>query len=154
MQVFTRRASESDCEILRLLEVEARSDLDQFRGGSRLDDEIISNGVSWSERLGVVSTVIFVAGLNDVVMGYLLAQFGRARPGKIATIEQVFVTKDARNLGIGNALVSSTIAWAKSENLVALDGYALPGDRETKNLYERSGMVTRLLTVSTDLKNQ
>ena len=63
------------------------------------------------------------------------------------------MTKDARNLGIGDALVSTTIAWAKSGSLVALDAYALPGDRETKNLFERSGLVARLITVSTDLKN-
>jgi hypothetical protein len=29
----------------------------------------------------------------------------------------------------------------------------LPGDRETKNLFERSGLVARLITVTTDLKN-
>lgn len=153
MQVFTRRATESDCEVLQLLESEARSSLDHFRGGSRLADEINSIDVNWSQQLNDVSTVIFVAGSNDVVMGYLMARLGRAKSGSIATIEQVFVTKDARNLGIGDALVSTTIAWAKSGSLVALDGFALPGDRETKNLFERSGLVARLITVSTDLKN-
>ena len=153
MQVFTRRASESDCEVLALLESEARASLDQFRGGSRLADESSLIGVNWSQQLSKVSTVTFVAGSNDVVMGYLLARLARAKSGNIATIEQVFVTKDARNLGIGDALVSTTIAWAKSGSLVALDAYALPGDRETKNLFERSGLVARLITVSTDLKN-
>ncbi len=153
MQVFTRRASESDCKVLQLLESEARSSLDHFRGGSRLADEINSIGVNWSQQLNDVSTVILVAGSNDVVMGYLMARLGRAKSGSIATIEHVFVTKDARNLGIGDALVSMTIAWAKSGSLVALDGSALPGDRETKNLFERSGLVARLITVSTDLKN-
>lgn len=153
MQVFARKASESDCEVLELLESEARLSLDQFRGGSRLADEINVIGGNWSKQLSDVSTVVFVAGSNDVVMGYLIARLGRAKSGSIATIEQVFVTKDARNLGIGDALVSTTIAWAKSEFLVALDGYALPGDRETKNLFERSGLVARLITVSTDLNN-
>ena len=32
-----------------------------------------------------------------------------------------------------------------------LEGHALPGDRQTKNLYERAGIKARLITVSTTL---
>ena len=153
MQVFTRRASESDCEVLENLESEARANLDHFRGGIRLGDEFELVGKRWSSVITDSSTNTFVAGVDETVMGYLVAKLGQTNSGKIATIEQVFVTKDARNIGIGDALVSATIAWAKAESLVALDGFALPGDRETKNLFERSGLVARLITVTTDLKN-
>jgi len=80
-------------------------------------------------------------------MGYLCARKSK----KIATIEQVFVTRDARNLGIGDALISATLKWAKDNKLDSLDALALPGDRETKNLYERSGLVARLITVTKKL---
>ena len=153
MQVFTRRASESDCEVLELLEREARTSIDNFRGGTRLADEIELVGTNLSDSLSDGSVKIFVAGTNEVVMGYLVARLGEAKSGAMATIEQVFVTKDVRNLGIGDALVTAVIAWARTESLVALDGFALPGDRETKNLYERSGLVARLITVTTDLKD-
>lgn len=153
MQVFTRRASESDCEVLENLESEARANLDHFRGGIRLGDEFELFGKRWASVIADSSTNTFVAGVDETVMGYLVAKLGQAKSGKIATIEQVFVTKDARNIGIGDALVSATIAWARAESLVALDGFALPGDRETKNLFERSGLVARLITVTTDLKN-
>ena len=153
MQVFTRRASESDCEVLEVLESEARANLDHFRGGIRLGDEFELVGKQWASVIADSSTNTFVAGVDETVMGYLVAKLGQTNSGKIATIEQVFVTKDARNIGIGDALVSATIAWAKAESLVALDGFALPGDRETKNLFERSGLVARLITVTTDLKN-
>ena len=153
MQVFTRRASESDCEVLENLESEARANLDHFRGGIRLGDEFELVGKRWARVIADSSTNTFVAGVDETVMGYLVAKLGQAKSGKIATIEQVFVTKDARNIGIGDALVSATIAWARAESLVALDGFALPGDRETKNLFERSGLVARLITVTTDLKN-
>ncbi|MFM8522437.1 MAG: GNAT family N-acetyltransferase [Acidimicrobiaceae bacterium] len=95
----------------------------------------------------------FVAGVDKAVMGYLVAKLSQTKSGKIATIEQVFVTKDARNVGIGDALVSAAIAWAKAESRVALDGFWLAGDRETKNLLERSGLVGGFITVTTDLKN-
>ncbi len=32
-----------------------------------------------------------------------------------------------------------------------LEGEALPGDRDTKNLYERAGIKARLITVSIEL---
>ena len=153
MQVFIRRATESDCEVLEDLESEARANLDHFSSGIRLRDEFELVGKRWASVIADNSTNTFVAGVDETVMGYLVAKLGQTNSGKIATIEQVFVTKDARNIGIGDALVSATIAWAKAESLVALDGFALPGDRETKNLFERSGLVARLITVTTDLKN-
>jgi GNAT superfamily N-acetyltransferase len=110
-------------------------------------------GQKWARVVADKLIATFVAGVDETVMGYLVARLGQAKIGKIATIEQVFVTKDARNIGIGDALVSATITWAKAESLSALDGLALPGDRETKNLFERSGLVARLITVTTDLKN-
>jgi GNAT superfamily N-acetyltransferase len=114
VQVFTRRASESDCEVLENLESEARANLDHFRGGIRLGDEFELVGKRWASVIADSSTNTFVAGVDETVMGYLVAKLGQTNSGKIATIEQVFVTKDARNIGIGDALVSATIAWAKS----------------------------------------
>ncbi len=153
MQIFTRKGSATDSEVLQALELEARSSLDTFRGGSRMGDEQALVGEGWSREVSNSEVVVFVGGVDKVVMGYLLARRGAVKTGAIATIEQVFVTKDARNFGIGDALITSSIEWAKGESLVALDGVALPGDRETKNLYERSGLVARLITVTTDLQN-
>ena len=153
MQIFTRKGSATDSEVLQALELEARSSLDTFRGGSRMGDEQALVGEGWSREMNNPEVVVFVGGVDKVVMGYLLARRGAVKSGAIATIEQVFVTKDARNFGIGDTLITSSIEWAKGESLVALDGVALLGDREIKNLYERSGLVARLITVTTDLQN-
>ncbi len=153
MQVFVRRGSELDSEILELLESEGRSSMDEFRGGSRLAKEIVAVAPNWLAALNNNSVGIFVAGIDQTVMGYLLARLSTTVIGETATIEQVFVTKDARNLGVGDALISATVDWAKGLKIVALDALALPGDRETKNLYERAGLVARLITVTTDLRD-
>jgi hypothetical protein len=34
---------------------------------------------------------------------------------------------------------------------VRIDALALPGDRDTKNLYERNGIVARLITAAREL---
>lgn len=153
MQVFCRKAIESDCEFLKLLEQEARANLDHFRGGSRLAEEVRVVGDNWPKQILEASTVVLVAGVDSVVMGFIIARRGVSDSRKFSTIEQVFVTHDARNIGIGDALVAAIIAWARSEAMVALDALALPGDRETKNLFERSGLVARLIVATTDLSN-
>ncbi len=64
----------------------------------------------------------------------------------IVRIDQVWVTPEARELGFGDALLATAIAGAKQNGAVAVEGQALPGDRHTKNLYERAGIVARLIT--------
>ena len=78
MQVFTRRASESDCVDLEQLETEARETLDHFRGGVRHGDDFESIGKQWAKVLPDRSIVTFVAGVDEVVMGYLIAKQGQA----------------------------------------------------------------------------
>ena len=118
MQIFTRKGSATDSEVLQALELEARSSLDTFRGGNRMGDDLALVGEGWSREVGNSEVVVFVGGVDKVVMGYLLARRGAVKSGAIATIEQVFVTKDARNFGIGDALITSSIEWAKGESLV------------------------------------
>ena len=151
MQIFSRPATEKDLDVLVLLESEARKSLTEFRGADRLANELPEIGDSWHEELNNDAVLVLVGGIDSVVMGYLVARMTEKSENQIATIEQVFVTHDARNLGVGDALVSSALTWAREHKLHALDALALPGDRETKNLYERSGLVARLITVTKKL---
>jgi GNAT superfamily N-acetyltransferase len=151
VQIFSRPASSQDVDVLVLLESEARKSLDNFRGADRLASEVPEIGSRWLEELNNDAVFILVGGIDSVVMGYLVARNAEKLNNQIATIEQVFVTNDARNLGVGDALVSSALTWAREHKLNALDALALPGDRETKNLYERSGLVARLITVTKKL---
>ena len=85
---------------------------------------------------------MYVAGIDDVVVGYLVADLG---PDHVVRIDQVWVTPEARELGFGDELLATAIATARTRGAVAVEGQALPGDRETKNLYERAGIVARLI---------
>ncbi|MBM3805120.1 MAG: GNAT family N-acetyltransferase [Actinobacteria bacterium] len=151
MQIFVRRGSDEDIEILSLLETERRESLDQFRGGSQLSATVKPVAPNWQSALDDDDTAIFVVGDRGEVMGFALARKSKRENSRIATVEQIFVTKNARGLGLGDNLLATVLQWAKTEGLAALDGYALPGDRETKNLFERAGLVARLITVTTDL---
>jgi GNAT superfamily N-acetyltransferase len=141
-----RPAHGADVDALRFLEAEARAALVDARGGNRWLDEHPELGSGWPaalERYQVFVAVLGVEGVK-VVVGYLVLDVD----GTIARIEQVFVTPEARELGFGDALVAEAEVAARAAGATVLEGQALPGDRETKNLYERAGITARLITVS------
>ena len=70
----------------------------------------------------------------------------------IARVDQVYVTPEARELGFGDALLDAATAIAVEAGAHVIEGEALPGDRDTKNLYERAGITARLITVSRPLR--
>lgn len=66
-------------------------------------------------------------------------------------MDRVFVVEQARQLGFGDALLAAAMELAVSNHCVAIEANALPGDRETKNLYERAGIKARNIIVSRPL---
>jgi GNAT superfamily N-acetyltransferase len=66
----------------------------------------------------------------------------------VATVDQVYVRPEARELGFGDALLGAAWSRAAEAGATVLEGHALPGDRHIKNLYERAGITARLITVS------
>lgn len=146
MITFVRRALSTDADVLQLLESEAREQLARFRGGDRLATELsfVENG--WIERIASDGFMVFVAGFDDVPLGYLCVNI--ATTNGVPLIETVYVTAEARQLGLGDGLVSAAIESCSGLGSVAIDAFALPGDRETKNLFERSGLTARLLIAS------
>lgn len=138
---LVRVATPGDAPQLRLLEAEARAALDDQRGGERWLIEHPAVDAGWVEHCRDRDVV--VAHIGDVVVGYLVSAIGDDR---IVRVDQVWVTPEARELGFGDELLAVTIARALERGAVAVEGQALPGDRHTKNLYERAGIVARLIT--------
>jgi GNAT superfamily N-acetyltransferase len=136
-----RAATGSDHASLRLLELEARAALVGQRGGDRWLVEHPQIGDDWPARC--VDADVFVGIIDDVVVAYIVAEVGE---DGIVRIDQVWVTPEARELGFGDELLATVIEVARGRGAVAVEGQALPGDRHTKNLYERAGIVARLIT--------
>ena len=136
-----RRATAADAAPLGELEREARAALVGQRGGERwlVEHPAIDGG--WGRRSSDAD--VFVGVIDDVVIGYLVASVG---DDAILRIDQVWVTPQARELGFGDELLAQAIEHGRSVGAIAVEGQALPGDRHTKNLYERAGIVARLIT--------
>ena len=132
----------ADLEQLRLLEREARTAALDVRGGARWIDEHAPVGEGWSARCAV-STVL-VAHIEAVLVGYLVLDID----GDVARVDQVWVTPQARELGFGDELLAEAMRRGRTAGARLVEGAALPGDRMTKNLYERAGIVARLIITS------
>ena len=94
----------------------------------------------------------FVGEIDGAVIGFLrgTVDFIPTR-GMVYTVDRVFVVEQARQLGFGDALLAAAMELAVSTQCVAIEANALPGDRETKNLYERAGITARNIIVSRPL---
>ncbi len=135
--------SDADVAQLELLEADARAAVVDQRGGPRWLAEHPAVDGAWRERGSRAGADVLVAHIDEVVVGYLIADLG---DDDIVRIDQVWVDPQARELGFGDALLDFAIARARESGANAVEGQALPGDRHTKNLYERAGIVARLIT--------
>ena len=140
-----RPARADDGPELALLEDAARAGLVDARGGARWLEEHPRIGPDWASA--IAQRDVFVAELADpvpVLAGYLVLDVA----GAVATVDQVYVSPEARELGFGDALLAAAWSRAADAGAAILEGHALPGDRHIKNLYERAGITARLITVS------
>lgn len=96
------------------------------------------------------SSITFVAGVGNTVFGSLsLTQQSTTS----WSVLHVFVEPDAREIGIGDALVLHALAFLREQNATWLGAQAQPGDRALKNLYERHGLVAQTILVGRNLSD-
>ncbi|MEC6988000.1 MAG: GNAT family N-acetyltransferase [Actinomycetota bacterium] len=139
-----RLAQLTDVAELQNLEEMARRRIADERGGERLLEVTPPRDDQWFAE----GYVTLVALIDDVPVGFL-----SMRTGAISFIEGVFVHPDAREVGCGDALVDEARNIAKERGGRRLEAIALPGDRETKNLYERAAITAKAITVAVDLSD-
>lgn len=144
MDPVVQRAEPDDVAELARLEQLARCNIADARGGAlRLAE--CHPIQDWSALVGQADTLIFIASLETVPVGYMVLELSSARARGIIT--HAFVEDGARELGLGDAMVEHAIAAVRQRGLAGIEATALPGDRETKNLFERAGLTARKITV-------
>lgn len=88
-----------------------------------------------------------VAEIDGVLIGSLTYTTGSGS----WNIVRCFVEPDFRGVGAGDALIGHFLTSARAAGARRVGGSALPGDRATKNLFERNGLVARLILVEHEL---
>lgn len=144
-----RRATTDDLAMIVELDATARVAVASQRGGRNWLVEHVPATVANSAEFIEHS---WVGTIDEHVVGFLRCVVDDVpHHGLVCSVERVFVTEQARELGFGDALLQQAIEYATKLGCVAIEGNALPGDRETKNLYERAGIVARKIIVSKTL---
>lgn len=144
MDPVVRRATVADAAELDRLQSLARLALEPVRGGALRLAECPAV-TDWPSLINDASCVVFVGMLLDSVVSYLVLQLSDQKNRGIVT--HAYVEAEARELGLGDGMLEAAIAVVRDAGLAGVEAIALPGDRETKNMYERAGLTARKLTV-------
>jgi GNAT superfamily N-acetyltransferase len=147
MDLRVRAAGPADAPTLAGLDAEARSAVRPHRGGAELL-EGCEPELRWQDLVADPAWHVLLAEIDTAPVGLCTVR----RVSATATIHHLFVAEGAREVGLGEDLLAHAIEWATTEGATAIEATALPGDRSTKNLFERFGMKARALTVSRPLR--
>ena len=93
------------------------------------------------ERTHVIS---IVSGVGETVFGSLVAD---SDDGSSWSITHVFVDPDAREVGLGDAMVVRLLHTLQTQGARHVGSQAQPGNRALKNLFERHGLVAQTILV-------
>ena len=155
--VSTRVATPADLAELERLDDLARAHLGPHRGGELYllrDARPVPPGPSFLDDLEDPRRLVLVGTIDGQPVGYAITSLEALRDGYLlADVREIFVESDARDVGVGEALMDHIVRWATEEGCDGVDARALPGDRSTKNFFETFGLVARAITVHRDLRS-
>ena len=146
--LFTvRKAQPLDASAVSALEQQCVRESQSFRGSAQLLAEAPFIGSDFDMVLGNTGRLVLVVESSGDLCGFADMKMSDS----VAMVRRVYISEAARELGAGATLIDELRIHAKALGCTRIDAYALPGDRLTKNLFERAGMKARLLIASSEL---
>ena len=136
LSIFVRHSTAEDDQLV-----------DKHRHLSEQESALYRGSISLAANKPLMR-IVLVAGVGSTVMGSLVAS---QSSDHVWIIESVFVESACREIGIGDALVVACINELHLKEATWVQSHALPGDRATKNLFERHGLVAQTITVGKSL---
>ncbi len=98
------------------------------------------------EQIGV-----FVGTIDDYPVGYAVCEIEDALPQtggeRVGNVRDLFVEPEAREVGVGEALLLRVIDWLTEHGVRSADITVSPGHRAAKNFCEENGFVARSITM-------
>ena len=99
--------------------------------------------VELEEIVSSPATVLFLARVDDEIVGSLTLALFRIPTGLRAWIEDVVVDGEARGKGVGEALNQAALAHARSVGARTVDLTSRPSREAANRLYQRIGFTAR-----------
>jgi len=147
----SRPATDDDLPRLAELALLAIAELTPMKGGDVWADRE-ARGEPLDENLKRAfvdpATRVLCGTIDGAVIGYAVVRIEPLRDGgRLGVLEDIFVELEAREVGVGEALVDDVINWCRQAGCIGIDSFALPGNRQTKNFFETFGFTARMLVV-------
>lgn len=151
MSEAARLAELSDLPAIEAINQSRRAEIVDQRGGPMyLAREIGPDSIGSRLEAAMASddAIVVVGTYDEVVFGYGHADIETLLDGsRVAHLQDFVVEADAREAGIGEAMMNLIVDSAKQAGCRGIDSTALPGDRSTKNFFESFGLKARMLVV-------
>lgn len=95
------------------------------------------------EMIGSLATILFVARLDDEIVGTLTLAMFRAPSGSRARIEDVVVAESVRGQGVGSALTRAALHRARHLGALTVELTSRPARTAANAMYQRLGFRLR-----------
>ena len=142
-----RAATAGDLPSIAALLESARAELCTARGG----DLLLAREMASLDPAGLLddpAAFVVVGTFDEVVVGIATARLETLSDGsRLAVIGSLYVDREAREVGVGEAMLDQIFPWAKEHGCRGIDALVLPGMRESKNFFEMFGLVARAIVV-------
>ena len=150
-----RTATDADrAQVIELAE-RGRAELAPTRGGalwSRREARPHPVDASVDHDLADPDTEVVVGTIDDHVFGYGVVRAEVLRDGGVlGVVTDLYVQPEARGVAVGEVMMDHVIEWCTARGCIGVDALALPGNRETKNFFERFGLTARAIVVHRSL---
>ena len=114
----------------------------------QLPARLTAEQTAWVLNCQAHDVPVLVGTFGGVPAGYAVAHVEPLRDGTLlGVLTDVYVEAGVREVGVGEALMEEVVRWAEARGCRGLDALVLPGNRATKNFFERFGLVARAIVV-------
>lgn len=152
MEVSARRAGHEDLSILVAMYRELEKEMVGLHAMWPLADGLPEPvEQSLMAALDDPDALVYVGTIDAYPLGLLLVRvedlLPQAGDERIGSIRLVFVDKDAREVGVGEAMRKLALEDMRSRGLRRFDAHVLPGHRLVKNFFEAGGFAARSIVM-------
>lgn len=118
---------------------------EEFLSSSQQEASAYRGHMDFRPEPSSTELVCVAGGAGDTTFG-MLSMYEVGNRGWF--IDLMYVRPEARGVGIGSAMMEVALDILRDRGATRINAATLPGDRSTKNLFERHGLVAQMITVS------
>ena len=155
LTVTARSASADDAAILEKLYSELESEMIALKPVWSLTDGLAEPvGVALLGAINEKRSEVIVGEIDGVAVGLLIWHDTELLPQadgmRIAVIQVIFTSEQARHVGVGEAMIDRFLEDATGHGIDLFDAVVPPGHREAKNFFESNGFKARRIVMHRD----